>query len=108
MARVLHVEDDPEIRKLVADIFAMTNYELSQFDSVESAERSGGGYDLYICGTMGKHSDGLIFALTQEERGNRVIVIADQQKFTRLPFLATARLRQKENALKALEHALRR
>lgn len=87
MARILHLEDNPQVLAKVAKLLGEAGHNVVAHTSFNSAKKDKRPYDLYICGSLGKYSDGLIFALGRVERGFRVVVLAPKRKFSRLRFI---------------------
>jgi len=87
MARILHLEDNSKVLAKVAKILGDAGHEVVAHTSFKDAKQDKRPYDLYICGQLGKYSDGLIFALDKIEKGSKVVVLSYKQKFSRLPYI---------------------
>lgn len=105
MARILHLEDDCRIRKKVLKLLGDAGHEVVSCSSISEVP-NGGLFDLYICGPLGKYSDGLSFATDRRAEGKRVIILAHRRKFSMVPFIGLADLRNKKLALWTLGQAL--
>jgi DNA-binding response OmpR family regulator len=92
MARILHLEDDLAITKRLSAILRQDGHIVTTHTALEDAQIDRGVYDLYICGTLGRYSDGLSFALKKKEAGETVLILANRRKFSRLPFINTSSL----------------
>ncbi|MDQ3089611.1 MAG: hypothetical protein M3Q24_00455 [bacterium] len=88
MAKILHLEEDPAIRKKMRDILTKSGHQVTSVDAINEAATSG-GYNLYVCGPLNKQSDGLGFAVDMLGRGRKVLIMASLRKFSRVRFLST-------------------
>lgn len=95
MAKILHLEGDLSIRKKMLNILTKSGHSVTSFDTIDEITRSG-GYNLYICGPLNKHSDGLGFALEMLQKGRKVLILAPRIKFSRVRFLSTNLLSNEE------------
>ena len=98
MARILHLEDDDRVRKKFADALRGTGHMVIQCDNLRDAFAAE-DVDLYVCGLLGKYSDGLGFATEMVERGKKVLTLSDRQKFSRIPFLDVNTLYSNEDRI---------
>ncbi len=105
MPAFLHLEENPQIRAAVARVFEGTGHELVQCETVEEAHRKSKDrqFDLYLCGALGKYSDGLIFAVEMHALGRGVVAVGQKRKFSRIPFLSTGELQDRASVLVFLE-----
>jgi DNA-binding response OmpR family regulator len=106
MAKILILYEDSVIRSHLSSILKEEGYKVVECDSVDSAEAKGTGIDLFICGQLGKYSDGLLFAAEKAMEGKRVLILADRRKFSRIPFMGIQLLTNREALLEEVETAL--
>lgn len=92
MARVLHLDDSQELRKQVRELLDTSEHQVISCSSEDEARSVSGPLDLFICGPLGKHSDGLIFALDKSGEGSKILILAGKRKFSGLPFFSTTLL----------------
>ncbi len=107
MAKILVLDDDACVGDRLSKILTSTSNEVSVCRSVSDAETAEantptGHFDLYICGPVGKYSDGLIFALDRAQKGRKVVIVANRRKFSRLPFLNKGELQSKDGRVSSL------
>ncbi len=95
MAKILHLEEDPAIRKKMQDILSKSGHQVTSVNAINGVATSG-GYNLYVCGPLNKQSDGLGFAVDMLGMGRKVLIIAPLRKFSRVRFLSTHALNNKE------------
>lgn len=96
MASVLLLEDDRELRKKILALLVGAGHSVISCQTVSEAREIAGHVDLYVCGPLGKHSDGLVFALEKADQDKRVVIVANRRKFSRLPFVSHQQLKDKE------------
>lgn len=108
MARVLHLDADKAIRDIVSSTLTKIGHSVVSFTHTQDAEQVVGDFDLIICdATIDSHFDGLLFALACKEIGKTVLILAEQHKFSRIPFLSKS-VAQNETALIAKVRSLLR
>jgi DNA-binding NtrC family response regulator len=90
--QILHLEDDEGVRTAFKNA-VQDHYEIISCTSTEEALERGNKVSLYVCGPLGKHWDGILFALEKQSEGVPVLVLDESRKFSKLPFLSTSRLR---------------
>ncbi len=102
MARILVLQEDSRVRKKLLALFSSHGDTVVLCFTLSMAHAASGEFDLYVCSALGKHSDGLVFALEKAEKGGKVVVVGHRQKFSRIPFVNIERLAG-ENAYEAFE-----
>ena len=90
MARILHLEDDSEVRVRFRALMAEEGHEVTTFRSCKKAleAHKQESFDLYVCGQLGKYSDGLAFAADMQQQNEKVLIISDKQKFSKIPYVS--------------------
>ncbi len=88
MKKILHLEENPIIRKRIKDILRNTDHQVTSVNTIEDAEEAG-EQNLYICGELNQYSDGLGFATEQLVRGRKALIVAPRRKFSRIPYVST-------------------
>jgi hypothetical protein len=107
MARILHLDANPDIRKRVCEIAVKAGHKVVGVDTVAGAQSTGGEFDLYICGMVNKYSDGLAYSLTKIEEGKNVLILSSKRKASLVPFFDKGMLKNEEAFHQALNEALK-
>jgi DNA-binding NtrC family response regulator len=90
MKRVLVLHDDKSVRERLNNILVASGYQVVVCDSLGMFEKiENSVFDLYLCGQLGKYSDGLISALDLHDSGKKVIIVGKKKKFSKIPFMNT-------------------
>jgi DNA-binding NtrC family response regulator len=90
MARILHLEDNEHVREKLKTLLQKEGHQVVGFDCHKKALEAHlkESFDLYVCGQLGKYSDGLAFAADMQHQNKKVLVISDKQKFSKIPYLS--------------------
>ena len=105
MPKILVLHDNRGVREKLAKALSSL-YDVTVFESVSKAKEDEGLYDLYVCGQMGKYSDGLSYALDKKAVSSKVLIVGSKRKFSLIPFLGTGELKFAEKILKKVEEVL--
>ena len=82
------LHDDASVRERLSRILGPTGYRVVTCASTEEASKHDARtFDLYLCGQMGKYSDGLIYALDAKDKGAKVVIVSERKKFNQFPLL---------------------
>jgi len=103
MARIIHLENNPGVAKTLARILKKEGHSVT---SVYKVDEVSNGFDLYICGSLNKYSDGLLMAAEYQGRGAKVLILASKRKFSRIPFLSTHSLRNRKIVAEVVKNLL--
>lgn len=106
MAKILVLHESPEVRERLNAILRDKGHEMVTCASLVEAQVHDAPFDLYICGQLGKYSDGLAYAAHMREHGAKVLIVGDLRKFSRMPYLNTYALKDREMAQQAIDSAL--
>lgn len=88
MASILVLHDDASVRERLSKILKPIGFRVVTCASTEEASKHDARtFDLYLCGQMGKYSDGLIYALDAKDKGAKVVIISERKKFHQFPLL---------------------
>ena len=106
MSKILVLYEDSVIRSHISSILTGEGHEVVECDSADCPEAKDKTIDLYICGQLGKYSDGLIFAAERAMEDKKVLVLSDRRKFSRIPFLGIQLLTKKEAVIEEINAVL--
>lgn len=89
MKRILVLHDEELVRKRLYRIMVARSYQVAVCASIEELDKRNDKYsfDLYLCGQLGKYSDGLISALDLHDLGKKVVIVGEKAKFSKFPLL---------------------
>jgi len=105
VSRILHLEDDLAVLESFK-IAVEGQHIVVPCRSLSEANETVVSPSIFVCGPLGKNSDGLIFALEKAREGKKVLVLADRRKFSRLPFLSVSALSDKAEVLRTIARVM--
>lgn len=88
MKHILVLHDEKNVRERLCNVLVAHGYQVVVCASLKEFRKlDKSNFELYICGQLGKYSDGLIFALDLHDSGKKVVIVGKKRKFSRLPFM---------------------
>jgi hypothetical protein len=106
VARIFHLEDDLRIRKKFAQVMEKSGHTVVGV-SILPLVIDVLDFDLYVCGPLGKYSDGLGFAAEMKHKGKKVVILSDRLKFSRIPYIGVHTLTSnKEGVIQKINEIL--
>jgi DNA-binding NtrC family response regulator len=106
MAKILVLHEDPVIRAHLSAILEAEGHKTVMCASIDEAKQNEQDIDLFLCGQLGKYSDGLLYAAEKAMSNRRVLIVGEYVKFTRIPFLDTNTLTRREAVVRVVGEAL--
>lgn len=103
--RVMHLEAGKVIQRRLISIMSRVGHAVVTYSDYESAIKDTGDYDLYVVGHLnGVH--GPDFALDKIMQGKKVLVLAEVQKLSKVPYASYDALVNKETLMEKIDEVM--
>lgn len=106
MAKILLLHEESGVRARASALLVTAGHEVAEYDSVPEAHEDTRAFDLYICGQLGKYSDGLAFATDMVALGRKALILSERHKFSRIPFFSSLLLSDGAQLILRVENIL--